>query len=47
MIQQLLLINIQLLQNDSGEVVISVNSQIGISELIYNWNSDASQTIYE
>ena len=37
--------NIQLLQNDSGEVVISVNSQIGISELIYNWNSEASQTI--
>lgn len=37
--------NIQLIQNDSGEVVITVNSQVGISELIYNWNSDASQTI--
>lgn len=37
--------DIQLIQNDSGEVVITVNSQVGISELIYNWNSEASQTI--
>lgn len=36
---------IQLSQTDSGEVLITVESNIAISELIYNWNSDASQTI--
>lgn len=37
--------NISLQQNESGEVVINVNSQTVISELIYYWNSDASQTV--
>ena len=36
---------ISLQQNNSGEVIINVNSQTIISELIYYWNSEASQTI--
>lgn len=36
---------IQLSQIDTGEILITVESKIGISELIYHWNSDASQTI--
>ncbi len=32
-------------QTDSGELLITVESKTAISELIYNWNSDASQTI--
>lgn len=38
---------IQLSQTDSGNVLITVESKTAISELIYNWNSDASQTISE
>lgn len=37
--------SINLQQNDSGEVIINIDSQTIISELIYHWNSDASQTI--
>lgn len=36
---------IQLTQTETGEVLITVEGKVGISELIYNWNSDASQTI--
>lgn len=36
---------INLSQTDSGDVLITVESKTVISELIYNWNSDASQTI--
>lgn len=36
---------IQLSQTDDGNILITVESQNAISELIYNWNSDASQTI--
>ncbi len=36
---------ISLQQNNSGEVIINVNSKTIISELIYYWNSEASQTI--
>ena len=36
---------IELSQTSSGDVLITVESQTAISELIYNWNSDASQTI--
>ena len=32
-------------QTETGEVLITVESETIISELIYNWNSDASQTI--
>ena len=38
---------IQLSQTDDGNVLITVESQNAISELIYNWNSEASQTISE
>ena len=38
---------IQLSQTDSGNVLVTVESKTAISELIYNWNSDASQTISE
>ncbi len=36
---------IQLLKQETGEILITVESNEIISELIYNWNSDASQTI--
>lgn len=38
---------IQAVQLATGEIQITVDSKVGISELIYNWNSDASQTISE
>lgn len=38
---------VQLSQTYSGDILITVESKIAISELIYNWNSDASQTISE
>ena len=38
---------IKLSQTDTGDVLIAVESKTAISELIYNWNSDASQTISE
>ena len=38
---------IALSQTDDGNVLVTVESQNPISELIYNWNSDASQTISE
>ena len=36
---------IQLSQSNEGEVLITVESSTQITELIYNWNSDASETI--
>ena len=36
---------IQLSQTNDGNILITVESQTAISELIYFWNSDASQTI--
>lgn len=36
---------IQLSQTDDGNVLITVESQTAIAEIIYFWNSDASQTI--
>ena len=39
--------NIQLQQLENGEIQISVESKVGISELIYSWNNDSAQTISE
>lgn len=39
--------NIKTQQLATGEIQINVDSKIAISELIYNWNSDAAQTISE
>ena len=38
---------IKLEQLITGEIQVNVSSQIAISELIYNWNSDVSKTISE
>ena len=38
---------IQAVQLATGEIQITVDSKVGISELIYNWNTDSSQTISE
>ena len=38
---------IQATQLATGEIQITVDSKVGISELIYNWNTDSSQTISE
>lgn len=38
---------IKLEQLITGEIQVNVTSQIAISELIYNWNSDAAKTISE
>ena len=39
--------DIKLVQLDSGDIQINVKSKVGISELIYSWNNDSSQTISE
>lgn len=36
---------IELVQTDDGNVQITVNSQVAISEVMYYWNSEASQTL--
>lgn len=39
--------NIQMSQTSDDTINISINSNIGISEVIYNWNSDAAKTSSE
>lgn len=39
--------DIQLVQTEDNLVNISVNSDVGISELIYNWNSETATTLSE
>lgn len=36
---------IQLVQTEAGDVVVTIESKTQISDIIYYWNSDASQTI--
>lgn len=38
---------ITLAQNEDNKLIIKIESQIAISHIIYNWNSEASQTIEE
>ena len=39
--------NIKLVQISTGEIQINIESKVGISELIYSWNNESSQTIPE
>lgn len=39
--------NIQMSQTSDDTINVSINSNIGISEVIYNWNSDAAETSSE
>ena len=39
--------SIKIMQLSSGDIQINVESKVGISELIYSWNNEASQTISE
>ena len=41
------LTKIDAIQLSTGEIKITADSNIGISELIYSWNSDAPQTVSE